>query len=103
MTIINDAFASRDGGFDVDVIVTFKYKFHVLNKWYSKDDKKREMEYSFSIFPESYHIASFDKEVACYLMYYPFYENLEDTENINIYVDSSVRRLRRLHRQAVPC
>ena len=86
--VINvESLENPDGGFDVDVIVTFKYKFHVLNKWYSKDDKKREMEYSFSIFPESYHIASFDKEVACYLMYYPFYENLEDTETINIYVD----------------
>lgn len=50
--------------------------------------------YTYSVFPGGYSIKSYDDEVACYLMYYPFYEYITDnvgilsyTENINLYVD----------------
>lgn len=50
--------------------------------------------YTYSVFPGGYPIKSYDDEVACYLMYYPFYEYITDnvgilsyTENINLYVD----------------
>lgn len=89
--------SSEDDGYDVSVDVTFTYKYRYykyneLTNQYEKNPNggfyTEELAYTYNIFPNPHHIDSYDEEVACYLMYYAFYES-SSVEAINIYVDNN--------------
>ncbi len=67
-------------GYLVYVDITFSYSVTPRPRGYT------DITVTFNVFPAGKHIDSYDEEVSCFIMYFPFYEN-SVIENFNIYVD----------------
>lgn len=92
---VNSSMTSSDpaDGYDVNVEVEFVYTYYYYDLERNATTRRefRDIE-TYDFFPGGHHIKSYDEQVACYFMYYPFMEsyissNSNDVENISIYVD----------------
>lgn len=85
-TVIVDVTSADDpnGGYLVYVDVTFSYAY--TYKTGSATGLKDTINEVYNIFPSGKHIDDYNTEVACFLMYYAFYE-YNGTENFTINID----------------